>query len=103
MRLPPYPIFPNIPEDKISLREIITEDIPDLIEISFYDAVQATTIQEPIDFGINEIGLNHIWAVTDKQYEQAIPLFERLGFIQVAAYKEDQIEYELSPLCTDRP
>ena len=46
MRLPPYPIFPNIQGDKISLREIITEDIPDLIEISYYDAVQATTFQE---------------------------------------------------------
>lgn len=98
MRLPSYPIFPNIRGDKISLCEIITEDIPNLIEISFYDAVQATTIQEAIDFGINEIGLNRIWAVTDKQNKQAIPLFERLGFMQVAALEEDQIEYELSPL-----
>lgn len=165
MRLPPYAMFPNIQGDKISLREIIPEDIPDLIEISYYDAVQAKTFQEAtemhmkitrdyhagnlihwgiadkvtlkilgtcgyyrgfdkgagelgfvlltpyrgqgfmtaalllaIDFGINEIGLNRIWAVTHKQNEQAIALFERLGFAQVAVLEEDQIEYELSPL-----
>jgi ribosomal-protein-alanine N-acetyltransferase len=46
MRLPPYDIFPIIFGDKISLRQILTADIEDLIEISFYDAIQATTLQE---------------------------------------------------------
>ena len=46
MKLPPYPIFPNITGDKILLRQIITADINDLVEISFYDAVQATTVQK---------------------------------------------------------
>lgn len=46
MKLPPYNIFPTITGDKISLRQIMTEDIKDLVEISFYDAVQAITVQK---------------------------------------------------------
>lgn len=46
MNLPPYSIFPNITGDKISLRQILTADIKDLVEISFYNAVQAKTEQE---------------------------------------------------------
>ena len=46
MKLPPYTVFPNITGDKISLRQISTTDIKDLIEISFYDAVQATTVEK---------------------------------------------------------
>ena len=46
MRLPPYKIFPIITGDKISLRQILAADLEDLIEISFYDAIQATTLQE---------------------------------------------------------
>ena len=46
MRLPPYEIFPIITGDKITLRQILAADIEDLIEISFYDAIQATTLQQ---------------------------------------------------------
>jgi ribosomal-protein-alanine N-acetyltransferase len=46
MKLPPYNTFPIISGDKISLREIITADLEDLIEISFYDSIQATTFQQ---------------------------------------------------------
>lgn len=45
MKLPPFNIFPNITGDKILLRQIMTADIKDLVEISFYDAVQATTVK----------------------------------------------------------
>lgn len=44
MRLPPYDEFPSISDGKILLRQIQLSDINDLIEISFYDAVQATTL-----------------------------------------------------------
>jgi [ribosomal protein S5]-alanine N-acetyltransferase len=43
MNPPPYPIFPFIIGNKILLRQIIPKDIKDLIEISFYDAIQAKT------------------------------------------------------------
>ena len=39
MNLPPYPIFPNIEGEKITLRAIVPEDLKDLIEISYYDAI----------------------------------------------------------------
>ncbi len=46
MKLPPYSIFPNISGDKVSLRQIQVSDMDELVEISFYDAVQAKTVQE---------------------------------------------------------
>ena len=49
MKLPPYNSFPNITGDTISLRQITTADIKDLVEISFSDSVQATSEQEAIE------------------------------------------------------
>ncbi|WP_136668046.1 GNAT family N-acetyltransferase [Flavobacterium sp. H122] len=161
MKLPPYDIFPSITGDKISLRQIQTSDIKDLIEISFYDSIQATTLpqatemhakinkdyfdgnsihwgivdkltnkivgtcgyyrgldkgegelgcvllpqykgqgfmtaalQLAIDFGINNIGLKRVWAVTTKQNNKAIKLLMRLNFIKIADLQDDEIEYE---------
>jgi len=44
MNLPPYPSFPTITSDTITLRQIEPMDISDIIEISYYDATQATTL-----------------------------------------------------------
>jgi len=49
MNLPPYAIFPNISGDKVSLRQIQPSDIPAIIEISFYDAVKASTAEEAME------------------------------------------------------
>jgi ribosomal-protein-alanine N-acetyltransferase len=49
MKLPPYNIFPDITGDKISLRQIQLSDIYDIIEISFYDAIQATTLEQAVE------------------------------------------------------
>jgi ribosomal-protein-alanine N-acetyltransferase len=162
MRLPPYDIFPIIAGDRITLRQILTADIEDLIEISFYDAIQATTLQQAtemqdkinkdyiegnsihwgiadnltnkiigtcgyyrglnqgtgelgcvllpqyrgqgfmtsamllaIDFGINNIGLKRVWAITTTQNEKAIKLLEQLNFIKIANLDDNEIEYEL--------
>jgi [ribosomal protein S5]-alanine N-acetyltransferase len=46
MSLPPYTAFPIMANDRISLRQVSAADIPDIIEISFYDAVRAATVQE---------------------------------------------------------
>lgn len=46
MKLPPYSIFPTIIGEKISLRPLTSEDLKDLIEISFYNAIQAKTEPE---------------------------------------------------------
>lgn len=46
MNLPPYTHFPKLVGEIVSLREIQPEDLHDLMEISFYDAIQATTFQQ---------------------------------------------------------
>ncbi|WP_026461262.1 GNAT family N-acetyltransferase [Adhaeribacter aquaticus] len=162
MKLPPYNSFPNISGDKVLLRQILTADIKDLVEISFYDSVQATTVQQAtemlskinrdyldgnsihwgisdkltdnivgtcgyyrgldkgegelgcvllpqyrgqgfmtfamslaIEFGLNIMGLNRIWALTSQQNQDAIKLLERLNFVRIADWDGSEIEYEL--------
>ncbi|MBG6236056.1 ribosomal-protein-alanine N-acetyltransferase [Pedobacter sp. CAN_A7] len=46
MKLLQYNNFPNISGDRISLRQLVLADIQDIIEISYYDAIQAKTVQE---------------------------------------------------------
>lgn len=46
MKLPPYDFYPSISDEKIMLRQILASDIQDIIEISFYDSIQAKTIEE---------------------------------------------------------
>ncbi|WP_284652880.1 GNAT family N-acetyltransferase [Flavobacterium terrisoli] len=161
MKLPPYDNFPIISDDKITLRPIMPSDIKDIIEISFYDGIQAATLKQAtemqskinkdytdgnsihwgiaenttnailgtcgyyrgfdqesgelgcvllpqfrgkgfmtaamksaIDFGINTIELKRIWALTTKQNENAIKLLEKLNFVKIADWQDDEIEYE---------
>ncbi|GGK88257.1 GNAT family N-acetyltransferase [Rufibacter glacialis] len=162
MNLPPYHTFPTIPGDRVTLRQILPSDIKDLIEISFYDAIQATTIEQAaemqdkinqdyldgnsihwgiivnetntisgtcgyyrgldrgegelgcvmlpqfrglglmteamqlaIDFGLQDIGLKRVWAITTNQNDKAIKLLERLNFIKIADLEDNEIEYEV--------
>lgn len=44
-KLPPYPNFPILKGERISLRQIAQSDLQDIVEISFYDAIQATTVE----------------------------------------------------------
>lgn len=70
MKLPPYTIFPAITGSNISLREIKEADLNDLIEISFYDAKQATRLQEAIVMQ-SKINADYLkgnsihWCITD--------------------------------------
>ena len=139
----------------------MTADIKDLVEISFYDAIQATTVQKAaemqvkinkdyfdgnsihwgiadkltnkivgtcgyyrrfdkgegelgcvllpqyrgqgymtaamllaIEFGLNNIGLKRIWAITSQHNTKAIKLLERLNFIKVADLDDNEVEYD---------
>ena len=71
MNLPPYDNFPSISDDKISLREIQFSDIDDIIGISFYDAIQATTIKQATEMQ-NKINKDYLngnsihWGIADK-------------------------------------
>ncbi|HLF51527.1 GNAT family protein [Flavobacterium sp.] len=77
MKLPPYHIFPNISGDKISLRQILPSDIKDLIAISFYDSIQATTLeqaaamQDKINKDYNDGNSIH-WGIVDKATNKII-------------------------------
>lgn len=162
MRLPPYNIFPEISGDRISLRQVQLSDLSDLIEICFYDSVQASSLQQAgemqekintdymqgntvhwgiadkatnkilgtcgyyrgfddgagelgcvllpefqsqgfmkeamelaIEFGLQNMGLQRIWAVTTTENVQALRLLDRLGFEEVRKLTGDEIEYEL--------
>ncbi len=164
MNLPPYNFFPNITGDKVLLRQILATDIKDLVEISYYDAVKATTVQIAtemqakinkdyfegnsihwgiadkltnkivgtcgyyrgfdneegeigcvllpqyrgqgymnaairlaIEFGLNNIGLKRIWAITNQNNTKAVKLFERLNFIKVKDLDSNDVEYEWQP------
>jgi len=162
IKIPPYDEFPLVSNDKISLRQILHSDINDLIEISFYDSIQATTLEQAIemsskinrdydygnslhwgivdnqsnrivgtcgyyrgfnkdggelgcvllpqyrgqgfmtsamllaiDFGIKNIGLKRIWAVTSQQNEKAIKLLERINFKKIRVLNDNDAEFEL--------
>ena len=159
---PPYDEFPLVSNDKISLRQILNSDINDLTEISFYDSIQATTLEQAIemnskinmdyddgnsfhwgivdnqsnkiigtcgyyrgfdkgggelgcvllpqyrgqgfmtsamllaiDFGLKNIGLKRIWAITSQQNEKAIKLLERINFKNIRVLDDNEVEYEL--------
>jgi ribosomal-protein-alanine N-acetyltransferase len=164
MKLPPYEIYPTISDNRVSLRQILPLDVADILEISFYESIQATTLQQAkemqakinkdyidgnsihwgitnkatnkligtcgyyrgfdkgagelgcvllpqfyghgfmtnamqlaIRFGINDIGLKRIWAITTQKNIKAIRLLDRLQFIKVADLDNDEIEYNLIP------
>lgn len=77
MKPPPYKIFPSIISDKISLRQVQTSDIKELIEISFYDSIQATTLQQAteIQAKINKDyfdGNSIHWGIADKLTDKIV-------------------------------
>lgn len=161
MNLPPYENFPRLRNQTIELREIRNSDIPDLVEISFYDgqgasneaealAMQArintdyqngnsihwgivdlekqkivgtcgyyrgfengagelgcvlkpafrgqgymlAAMELAIPFGWKNMGLEKIFAITSLQNEKALRLLKRLQFVEVAALKDEMVEYQ---------
>ncbi|MGL2966295.1 GNAT family N-acetyltransferase [Flavobacterium sp. XGLA_31] len=70
IKTPPFADFPFVSNEKITLRQLLHSDLGDLIEISFYDAVQATTLEQAIEMNskINkdyEEGNSIHWAIVD--------------------------------------
>jgi ribosomal-protein-alanine N-acetyltransferase len=47
-----------------------------------------------IDFGIKNIGLKRIWAITSQQNEKAIKLLERVDFKKVRVLDDNDMEFE---------
>lgn len=77
MKLPPYDIFPTISADNISLRQILKEDVEDLIEISFYDGIRATTLKQATEM-LNKINKDYLngntvhWGIADNTINRII-------------------------------
>ncbi len=161
LRLPPYETYPVLSNETVTIRGIQEADIPDLVDISFYDAQPAADaaaawtmqckidadyakgdsvhwaitdrhtneiagtcgyyrglgngtgelgcILKPgfrgkgymtaamalaIDFGIQEIGLDKIIAITTVQNLPAIRLLERLNFRKTADMEDSEVLYE---------
>lgn len=164
MKTPPYSTFPTVSNENITLRNITSADMSALVEISFYDAVKATTVEIAeemqnkinldyisgnsihwgiaenstnkivgtcgyyrgfknnggelgcillsesrgkgymtqalslaIDYGLQEIGLDRIWAVTNRDNHRAVQLLERLDFKKISntQLEDSEVEYEL--------
>lgn len=162
MNHPPYNTFPTLISETLVLRAVQTSDLQALMEISFYDAKPAQSVEEAaemqdrihldyqrgdsvhwcivdnhshqivgtlgyyrgldqgvgelgcvlkpafrgqgfmtfamqlaIEFGIKEIGLHTIKAITSTENRPAIKLLERIGFVQTGEVSLDEIEYEL--------
>ncbi|WP_084292553.1 GNAT family N-acetyltransferase [Pedobacter nyackensis] len=77
MKLPPYNTFPTIIGDKISLRQIQLSDVNDIIEISFYDAIQATTLQQAIEMQVKinkdyDDGNSIHWGIAENETNKII-------------------------------
>ena len=74
---PPYDNFPFISNDKTSLRQIQNSDVQNLIEISFYDTIQATSLEQAIEMNskINrdyEEGNTIHWGIVDNQSNRIV-------------------------------
>ena len=71
MTLPPYPQFPHLLSEEITLRQILVADIPAITGISYYDGKLAATVEQAqqMQDKINQDYLNgnsiH-WGITDK-------------------------------------
>ena len=74
---PPYAVFPVVCDNKITLRKIIDSDIDNLVEISFYDAVQATSVKRALEmnYKIDEDyhnGESLHWGIVDNQSDNIV-------------------------------
>ncbi|MBW8361320.1 MAG: GNAT family N-acetyltransferase [Kaistella sp.] len=72
MKLPPYSTFPTILGERIILRQIQPSDLPSLLEISYYDALQASDIEEAAAMQEKihrdyEKGHSIHWGIADKR------------------------------------
>ena len=71
MRKPPFDHFPVLSDDKVVLRQIDDTDLADLVDITFYDAVQANTWQQAKEMNADKVFLSvtsHTHPKLGKQY-----------------------------------
>jgi len=72
LMLPPYDTFPELSSDDILLRQILPEDINNIVEISFYNAKAAASPEGALEM-LNKInndyndGRTVHWGIVDNQ------------------------------------
>ena len=77
MNLPPYKTFPQISNERILLRKVQPLDMSDLMEISFYDALQAKTeseaqeMQDKINLDYRNGNSIH-WGIVDRSTSKIV-------------------------------
>ena len=71
MNLPPYNEFPSLDDENILLRQVQISELNELIEISFYDQIQAKTLREAVEMQL-KINKDYFdgnsihWGIEDK-------------------------------------
>lgn len=77
MNKPPYESFPSASDERILLRQINPAEINDIIEISFYDAKNATSESEALQM-LEEINQDYLkgesihWGIIDKSTNKIV-------------------------------
>lgn len=77
LKIPPYVDFPILSNSKITLRKIEIEDVVDLVEISYYDGIKASTPNQAIEMNLKinteyEGGNSVHWLIEDNQSQTII-------------------------------
>ena len=54
----------------------------------------SAALKAAIEFGLNQIGLKRVFAITSGQNHKAVKLLERLGFKPVSEAGAEEVEYE---------
>ncbi|WP_216848976.1 GNAT family N-acetyltransferase [Pedobacter sp. L105] len=96
---PPYPNFPILASGDVILRQVTTADAKEIIDISYYDGVQATTLNQAIEMHerINQDYLqgNSIhWIIVDTQ---SAAIVGTCGYYRGFADNTGELGYLLKP------
>lgn len=49
MNAPPFPEFPELKSDRIRLRQLVASDAPRIMEVSYFNRIQAKSVQEAVE------------------------------------------------------
>ncbi len=77
MITPPFPLFPELKSNRIRLRRLVAADVPQIMELSFFNRIQAKTAEEAvemlgkIDDRYNE-GSGIHWGIEDIALQQIV-------------------------------
>ena len=98
---PPFKNFPVLGSPQILLREVIIDDADEILEISYYDGIQASNPNEAIEMQrkINQdylLGNSIHWGIVDTQSSK---LVGTCGYYRGFANNTGELGYVLKPSC----